>query len=234
MKISISTIAFNDYGQFLPQWLDAVRIVSPEPDEIVVVLGRNHNTPNLDHLKAKYPKAQFYEYEHKPTFGKLRNIGISKTSSEWVFFVSVDDIPVHDAIRTFKRAIKKEPDADYICAEWIRLGKYSKRFKSPYPQEMAERMRNGERAGFIIPHSPFKRWLWEKHPYAETDLPNYDFVMHCMLNGANFIKGDKPTTIYKMRKESHSQSILKKDSAIRRQAFTEKNKFHKAILEKYQ
>lgn len=231
MNIAISTIAFKGYGRFLPQWLSAVSEMNPQPTEVVVVLGHKHDTPNLPLLKNTYPNVQFYEYGVRPSFGKLRNYGIDKTTSEWIFFVSVDDTPEPDAIQTFERALEGE-DADYICAQWYREGVHEGRYTSPLPSEIASNIRAGGYAGFIIPHSPYKRWLWEKSPYKETDLPNYDFVKNCMLNGARFVKADKPTTIYRTRPKSHSRVILRRGS-IMVQARAEQAKFHDATLEYY-
>lgn len=231
MNISISTIAFKGYGVFLPQWLEAVSRMNPQPSEVVVTLGYKHNTPDLLGLRKKYLNVQFYICNEKPSFGRLRNFGIEKTSSEWVFFVSADDTPEPDAIETFERALVKE-DGDYICAQYYREGVLPGRYSSPLPSEIAMNLRANEYAGFIIPHSPFKRWLWEKSPYKKTDLPNYDFVKNCMLNGARFIKADKPTTIYKTRPSSHSRVILKRGS-VRIMARAEQSKFHKAVLGYY-
>jgi len=231
VNISISTIAFKGYGKFLPQWLRAVSAMTPQPSEIVVTLGYKHNTPNLAQLKEDYPKVKFYELQERPSFGKLRNFGISHTVSEWVFFVSVDDTPEPDAIETFERALSGR-NGDYICAQYYREGFCPGKYSSPLPVEMAENLKKGDYAGFIIPHSPFKRWLWEKHPYKETDLPNYDFVKNCFLSRARFIKADKPSTIYKTRPKSHSRTILKRNS-IMVQARSEQSKFHNAILERY-
>lgn len=232
MNLSISTIAFKGYGEFLPQWLEAVSNMSPQPSEVVVTLGHKHGTPDLDDLKEKYPAVKFCEFQQRPSFGKLRNLGIEETSSEWVFFVSADDTPESDAIETFERALSKE-DGDYICAQWYREGIHPGRYSSPLPSEIARNIEAGDYAGFIIPHSPFKRWLWEAHPYKETDLPNYDFVKNCMLNGARFIKADKPSTIYKTRPKSHSRTILRR-SSIMVQALSEQAKFHDAAVKFYE
>src|SRR5690606_34991341 len=112
MNISLVTIAFNGYGRFLGQFLAFASNLSPKPKEVVVVLGKNHDCKDIELMQCIYPGVKIFEYKKKPTFGKLRNIGISKTSSEWTWFVSVDDKPMPDAIRTFKRALKGEPEAD--------------------------------------------------------------------------------------------------------------------------
>lgn len=231
MNISLVTIAFNGYGRFVGQFLAFASNMSPKPSEVVVVLGKDHGCKDIELLKCIYPGVKIVKYDTTPTFGKLRNIAISKTKSEWTWFVSVDDKPEQDAIRTFKKVLQKE-DADYICAQWftIGLGLKQQLHRSPTPPQMAELMNKGRGSGFVIPHSPFKRWLWEKHHYSNTDLPNYDFLLYCVLSGAKFVKGDKPTTTYLRRPDSHARTKLK---AIKRQANREKGKMQKGLLEYY-
>lgn len=232
MDISLVTIAFNGYGRFLGQFLAFASNLSPKPSEVIVVLGKNHGCQDLELLSLIYPGVKIVEYKKKPTFGKLRNIAISKTSSEWAWFVSVDDKPMPDAIRTFKRAIKDE-EADYICSQWYTIGldRPLEHHRSPLPIEMANLINDGEKGGFVIPHSPFKRWLWEAHPYKRTDLPNYDFLKNCVLNGAKFTKADKPTTTYLRRPDSHARTKLLK---MLPKANKEKRIMQRAIVEYYE
>lgn len=235
MKISLVTIAFNGYGRFLGQFLAYASNLSPKPSEVVVVLGKNHGCQDLELMESIYPGVKIVKYtKGKPTFGKLRNIAISKTTSEWTWFVSVDDKPMPDAIKTFKRAIKEEPEADYICAEWytIGLGRPLEKHKSPTPEQSYDRLIKGHKMGFIIAHSPFKRKLWEQKRFINSDLPNYTFVKDCIINGAKFTQSDKPTTTYLRREDSHARAIL--PGKMRTRARKLKNDMEKTIVEYYQ
>lgn len=231
MDISLVTIAFNGYGRFLGQFLAFASNMNPKPKQVIVVLGKEHGLKDIELMYGIYPNVEIVQYKRKASFGKLRNIGVAHTKTEWVQFVSVDDKIEPDAIRTFKRALK-EGDADYICAKWytIGLGDPLKPHHSPLPIEMANHVANGRRGGFVIPHSPFKRHLWEKHKYANTDLPNYDFLLHCVLNGARFIKADKPTTTYLRRPDSHARTKL---LTIKSKANREKAKMQDGLVEYY-
>ena len=231
MQISLVTIAFNGYGKYLCQFLAFVSNMSPKPNEVIVVLGKDHKCRDVELAKAIYPKAKILIYKKRASFGKLRNIGINKTNSEWVWFVSIDDKPMPDAIRTFKRALKDQ-DGDFICSQWytIGLGRPLQPHKSPTPAEMADHINNGRGGGFIIAHSPYKKWLWEAHPYRNSNLPNYDFTLHCVLSGARFVKSDKPTTTYLRRSDSHARTTLKK---IKSKARNEKQKMQQGIVNYY-
>lgn len=231
MNVALVTIAFNGYGKFLNQWLAFVSSMDEIPSEVIVMLGQSHGVDDIDLLKSILPQVQIYEYKRKASFGKLRNLAIKKTTTDWVWFVSVDDKPHKDALETFREVA--QDSTDYICAQWnsIGLGNAQMLHSSPTPQELSQRLQNGEGGGFIIPHSPFKRWLWEAHPYKNTDLPNYDFLLHCVLNGAEFVKSNNPTTTYLRRKDSHARTKLKGKLLL--QARQQKRKMQKGIQSHY-
>lgn len=231
MNISLVTIAFNGYGRFLGQFLAFASGMSPRPAEVVVVLGPDHGCQDVGLMRSIYPDVKIIKYKRAPTFGKLRNIGMAATTSEWVWFLSVDDKPMPDAIATFEQAIEGN-NADYICAQWytIGLGKPLMGHRSPLPIEMAEWVSKGGKGGFVIPHSPFKRWLWEKHRYKNTDLPNYDFLLGCAQSGAKFVKGMKPTTTYLRRPDSHARTKLK---TMKKYANREKRKMQIGLVKHY-
>lgn len=234
MKISLVSIAFNGYGRFAGQFLAYVSRMSPRPDEVVLVLGRDHGCQDVELLHAIYPEVKIVEYNRKPSFGKLRNIAIKNTSSEWTWFVSVDDAVMADAILTFRKALIKEPEADYICAEWYTIGlnKPLTIHKSPTPEMCHERLIKGQKMGFIIAHSPFKRRLWEKNHFVHTDLPNYTFVRDCILQGARFVQADKPTTTYLRRSDSHARAVLP-NNGMRKRARKLKREMEQTILDRY-
>lgn len=232
MNLSLVTIGFNGYGRFAPMWLALVSNMKPKPKEVIIVLGRKHGLKDVELLKDIYPKVKIIHYRKEATFGKLRNIAISHATSDWIQFLSIDDKIEPDAIKTFKRALEEQPDADYICAKWntIGLGLPLQLHNSPLPIEMAERLKDGLKGGFVIPHSPFKRWIWEEHQYRNSDLPNYDFLLHAVLNGANFVRGDKPTTTYLRRPDSHARTTL---LTIKKQANKQKRIMGEGIVKYY-
>lgn len=233
MNISLITIAYNGYGRFIGQFLAFVSNMHIKPTEVIVVLGRNHGLLDKELMYCIYPDVKIIEYKKTPTFGTLRNIGISHASSDWCWFVSVDDKVEADAILTFEDALNSKRNADYICAQWytIGLGKEKTLHKSPTPFQMAQLKLEGKKSGFVIPHSPFKKWLWEKHHYVETELPNYDFLLHCVLNGAKFVKADKATTTYLRRPDSHSKTRLLE---IKKHANKQKRIMQEGIVNHYQ
>jgi glycosyltransferase involved in cell wall biosynthesis len=234
MQIALVSIAFNGYGRFVPQFLKFASEMSPKPNEVVIVLGANHGAPDKKKLKALYPTVKIVEYNGVPNFGKLRNISVKYTKSEWVQFVSVDDRPMPDAIETFERALEKDPDADYICSQWFTegLGRSKSSHKSPTPYEYCHGQANGRKGGFIIAHSPFKRRLWELTPYITTDYPNAAFVLGCVRNNAKFVKSDKPTTTYLRRPDSHARTILIRKPE-KKKAILQKRLMEKGFKEYY-
>jgi glycosyltransferase involved in cell wall biosynthesis len=233
-KFALTSIAFNGYGRFCGQFLAFVANMNPRPNEVVIVLGQDHGCQDIEVLKAIYPKVKIVYYDKKPTFGRLRNIAIKHTKSEFCWFLSIDDKPQRDAIKTFRRALEREPDADYIAAEWytIGLGNPLTKHKSPTPAQSARRLRNGQKMGFIIAHSPFRRKLWEQSKFKNSDLPNYTFVRDCIINGAKFTQADKPTTTYLRRSDSHARAVLPKNG-MRARARKLKREMETTILDYY-
>lgn len=226
MKMTLVSIAFNGYGRFVGQFL-AAHAYAIDPIDVIIVLGQDHGC-DVERLKQTYPRTKFIEYKGRPTFGKLRNIGIRKVKTEWVWFVSIDDVPHPNALSTFQKYKKY----DYICAQWITVGLDEPPMVhfSPTPQEMNNSLKLGQKGGFIIPHSPFKKWLWEKHPYKHSNLPNYDFLLHCVYNSAKFVKADNPTTTYLRRPDSHARTELHK---IQRAANREKRILQRGLRAYY-
>lgn len=210
MDIGIVTIAYNGYGRFLPQWLDSIKRSTIPPKQVTIVLGKDHACPTPEDLLNHYPELfvlLVYADKIKPSMGRLRNIGIQNTNTEWIQFLSVDDELMADAIEHYIRPAKV---ADFLCIQWKTsgLGEPERTHKSPTPLEMYKNLSTGKAAGFLVAHSPFKRWLWENRPYVDNDYPNYPFFADCLEQGAVFTKVNHPCTLYNRRPDSHSRTVL--------------------------
>jgi hypothetical protein len=135
--------------------------------------------------------------------GSVRNAAIAATGTEWVQWLSIDDGIVSDAIARMRPYASS---ADWLCIGWLTrgLGRPEMRHQSPLPSEMARRRGRG----FIIGHSPFRRWLWERSPYPAHDYPNSPFLAAAVEAGARFVRVPTPITIYLRRSDSHSRTVL--------------------------
>lgn len=238
MNIGICTIAYSGYGKYVSQWLKAVSELKTLPDEVVVVLGKDHGLENEFELFDVYPtlKLKFvHAEEHRPLMGVLRNAAVEALDTEWVMYLSVDDVIMPEAIDTFKEL---EKDADYICISWMSTTTWLKDKPKMYhraktPEEMAAY--NGR--GFIVAHSPYRKSFWELEPYEEHDYPNAPFVAGVIKNGGRFVKTETPCTMYLRRQDSHAAKLgRRKGSLIRAEknlANKYKNYLKRVIVEHY-
>lgn len=209
MNIALCTIAYKGYGRFIDQWLDAIAKSNTLPDEIVIVLGRNHDYTNQVLIPEKYPQLniKLVYTDVPPKMGRLRNIAVENTTTEWVMYLSVDDILMPEAIDEFARL---EDQADYICISWNSFALWRGYITEPTfhkgkTPEYLYRMTNGK--GFIVSHSPYRRSFWEKSPYMDHDYPNAPFLADMILNGARFVSTQVPCTTYLQRYDSHAAKL---------------------------
>jgi hypothetical protein len=204
MNIALVSIAYKGYGKFLPQWCKFISEMTIQPKEVIVVLGQDHKA-DIKRAKQILPHLQVYEYKAKPSMGKLRNIAVSKTTTTWVQYLSVDDKIEPHAIEEYKKYNRR---ADYISIAWNTqgLGKPSRFHKARTPNDLY----NHNMRGFIVGHSPFRRKFWEMSPYVENDYPNYPFVASMVENGARFQATERACTTYLRRPDSHARTVLPK------------------------
>lgn len=240
MNIGLVTIAYNGYGKFVDQWLGFVSEMSTKPDQIVIVLGKDHGLPTTEMLMllSKYSDlpVKFTVTKLPPLMGPMRNKAVGACKTEWVMYMSIDDMILPDAIEILE---EYEKDADYISISWQSSDEWNSHkkimlHKSKTPEEMALKYHG---KGFIIGHSPFRRSFWEQHPYKNHDYPNAPFVADLVEAGARFVKTEQPCTRYLRREGSHSARLGKRkqqrDPIEKRQANHWKNDMQRRIIKYY-
>lgn len=228
LNIALVTIAYNGYGQFVNQWLGFLNNSKLIPSQVIVVLGHEHGCPNPAELIDKFPRLpiQIFETDEKPTMGRLRNVAVSKTNTEWVMYLSVDDMLLPGCLTEVSKVAH---NADYISLSWITtgIGEPDRTHYAVTPKDCKKHRGKG----FIIGHSPFRRKFWQKIPYENHDLPNAPFILGMLRQNARFEKISRPGTIYLRRPDSHSKTVLQglnQDKEVKRKAV-----FYKRQLETY-
>lgn len=207
MNIAVVTTVYNGYGKYIHRWLRSIVDSGTLPDQVIVALGKSHQFYAIDQMLDKFPmlNLQFHHTQAEPLMGSMRNAAVAQAETEWVMYLSVDDILLPGAI---DELAKYEKDADYICIKWLSKATW-RRSKTlvhnpKTPEEMAT-LYGGK--GFIVGHSPFRRSFWEKHPYKSHDYPNAPFVADLVEAGARFVKTEEPCTMYLRRLESHAARL---------------------------
>lgn len=214
MNISVVTTAYNGYGKFVDRWLQSIADSKTLPDKVIVALGKDHGLYSVNEMWKKYPMLdlQFHYTYSDPIMGPMRNAALREVETEWVMYLSVDDILLPNAIDEFARL---EDQADYICISWESQALWNPRapilfHQGKTPEELVRKF--GGR-GFIVAHSPFRRKFWDMEPYMAHDYPNAPFISGCIRNGARFVKTDVPCTRYLRRQDSHAARLGRRKGA---------------------
>lgn len=84
--ITVFTIVYNNYGHFIPQWLDYINRQTISLKKMVV-LGKEHGA-DIDYLNKNNIKYIFCDSDN---MGKLRNAGVKEIDTEWWQYFAVDD-----------------------------------------------------------------------------------------------------------------------------------------------
>lgn len=215
MNIGIVTTAYNGYGRFARQWLEAIDKLKTKPTMVTIVLGHEHGLLDAESLEKEYKHLdlKIVRTVREPLMGPMRNVAVENTPTEWIMYLSIDDVILPGAI---DELAKYEKDADYICIKWQSVATWRKGAKilthnPKTPREMALKY-NGK--GFIVGHSPFRRSFWEKHPYQPHDYPNAPFIGDLVEAGARFVKTEEPCTMYLRRLDSHAARLGRRKSTL--------------------
>jgi len=209
MNISIVTVAYKGYGKFADQWLGFIEKSHIKPTKVIIALGKDHGLEDHNALIDKYKglDLQFHFCESvRPEMGPMRNQAVNQVETEWVQYLSIDDMLLPNAINEFE-AIAVE--SDYICISWESQAQWKPLAPIAYHEgKTPERLvREFEGRGFIVGHSPFRKKFWDMESYADHDYPNAPFVAGCVKNGARFTSIPEPCTRYLQRLDSHAARL---------------------------
>lgn len=235
MDIGIVTIAFNGYGRFLVPWCKSICELYSSVSTATVALGKNHGV--TDEILREARETIYLDVIEAPdleTMGSLRNLAVEATDTEWIQYLSIDDIILPWAIEEYERYSNR---SDFICiswqseATWKNAGRLTHTPKTPI--EVAKTHK-----GFINNQSPYRRWIWERNPYMNHNYPNAPFIAGAVELGARFSKTKRPCTVYLRRLDSHCGRNLgrrgsSKIPSEKKQAIYWKNDAKKRIIAYY-
>jgi glycosyltransferase involved in cell wall biosynthesis len=200
MNIGIIVVAHSGYTKFLPRLCRSIKEMTIKPSQVTFVVDKDIK-PKLDVpvkiIKGKYP------------MGTARNLAIENTPTEWIMYISADDIILPNAIEE----LSKYKDADVVSIPFEvqnrkerNLYDPGKVLKNKIFSEYFYCSRFNQHP-FYIAFSPFKRSVWEKVKYIDHDFPNAPFWIDLALNNVKFANAKNPCAVYIMRKKSHSNSV---------------------------
>lgn len=196
MKIALISVAWNGYGRFIPEWIEYISKSTVQPNEVVICLGEDHGFEDEEYCRELIPDLKIvYDKLPNPNVGRLTNLAIEQTTSEWLMCMDVDDLIMPDAIEIFE---KFEKDADYLCIAWKWYHKKKMIYRqSPTPKTIANMKPVQRHKVRINNNSPFRRKLWEAHPFDENNYLNLSFLARAVESGARFVKVPKICVVYR-------------------------------------
>jgi len=233
VNLGLVTTVYNGYGRFLPKWCEAVAALDTAPDLVTVALGPGHDA-DVDHARSILPDLTVAT-GRVALMGPMRNVAVAATGTDWVMYLGVDDVILPRAVDLIGEA---SVDSDFVSVTWQSIMTWDRTavpatHHAKTPQELvANRGR-----GFIVGHSPYRRWIWEQSPYKGHDYPNAPFLAGAVEAGARFTKTTEPVTLYLRRLDSHVARLGRRQQpavlAERRKAIRLKKDAERRIVAHY-
>jgi len=191
VKITVCTIAYNDYGKFIPRWLKSVQSQIHPAHEIIVVLGDKHG---LQEIPAG---AKFIYHDQPATMGFLRNLAVDAATGDYIFFFAVDDILLGNALQEISK----------VNADLIALRYYHENILNVTPEIVAEKLKEW-RAHYAgaCGYMAFKNGLGLR--YEDTDWANYPLLFQAYMKGYTFRRTKEPGAVYIQRPGGHGQQVV--------------------------
>lgn len=197
MSIAVVQVCGN-YHDHLPGWLDSVRALTRQPDEVVLVAAPH---PILDDLEGVRIIATTEPFN----WGRWLNTAIAATSSDWVSWIGADD-------RYLPHALDRVDDcqADVLVHGLL----YSTGPKAVPSSVTADAILQLQ-SNLVTVGSPFRRWLWERCPFVEDICADWFFWAAAAHAGATFAHTYTVDVVYAHGPDHYEPDVPATAAAIR-------------------
>jgi len=212
MNIGIVAIFYNGYGKFIPDLCRSISKLTVKPTAVTLAaFGSSHGLENpekcLDLLR-EVKDAKIVYFDDFKNMGTARNEAIKITDTEWIMYISADDEILPTAIEEFG----KHQDADVISIAYRVRNENGSEFvcnpRLPDKEMIFDKDFYFQSTGdWLVNYSPFRKSVWEKTPYIDSDYPNAPFWIDCAIQNVRFERVEVPCVIYKKHQESHSKKM---------------------------
>lgn len=169
--MKIITIAFNGYGKYIPQLIKSVEKQTVKPDEVIIVLGKDHQMPEIEtEVPLKIINTEL------DCLGTMINNGMDFVD-DWVLCFNADDRLLPNAIEEIQ---KTEADVVTLKYKWDGSEFYPKGIYGTPKIEM-EKVKEWKKhylgpSGFLafkkqeVVNSDFWQWplLWKSKVTGKT------------------------------------------------------------------
>lgn len=161
MAVTVGIVGVcGDYHAHIGEWLDSVRSLNRPPDQITLLASPHESLLNLDGVQVILTGEPFH-------FGGWLNTAISHTRTDWIAWAGLDD--------------RYRPTAlDGIDGWTADVMAFGLQYDTGQRWQHAPPDTAGILAAESCPipcGSPFRRWLWERRPFAEHFAPFEDWAL---------------------------------------------------------
>jgi hypothetical protein len=216
MNIGICTSFYNGYDKFLPRWAKSIAALKTKPKFVSVYASGPYDHKNtkeaMDILQRAGIQFIFDFSVYHSSMGRARNAAVENCNSRWIMYLDVDDTILPDAIDIIA---KYENKACVICTGLKVAGKKKKFI---YTNTTRKSILSGKHGSSS--HSVYKKNLWHKAPYIETnDYIEQPFWLGLAQARASFIGTKEICTIYHSRSDGHNRSMTQEQKKEARAQF---------------
>lgn len=208
MNLGIVTSFYNGYDRFLPRWARSVSRMKPKPAYVTMYASGPYDRENkriaIELLTRAGIKHIFIESREHRCMGYARNHAVRNCLTEWIMYLDVDDTILPNALAI---AARYEDKADVLCTGLKIIGdrKHRSLIYADTTRELILAGKHGSSS-----HSIYKRAIWEKAPYIETnDYVEQPLWLGFAQAGASFVGMKEVCTVYHARKDGHNLSMTR-------------------------
>lgn len=175
------------YWRFLPEWAAAVAALTRRPDQVVVATDADTQTraATWDVLPGiRWVRPRTVPQVHRAV---IVNDAITATRTEWVCKADVDDLLLPHAL----------DGIDDCTADVFAFGyRYNDRdhIVASLPAQAVLRSTSNPFASC----SPFRRRLWERHPFEDCLYDDWAFWLRAAADGAQFASTRRVDYVYRV------------------------------------
>lgn len=205
MNITLFGVVFNGYGKYVDNWVESILKQEKKPKEIIIVLGKNHNTPTKTINKIKKHKITIIYVKKELTMGALYNVAIKKATSEWQLRVDIDDILLPNAIKEIEI---KSKTCDAVSLKFL-LNGTEKSSPIPKKEELKDWRKKYNESGYVAIKRKYKGKILY---YDDNNFPNFPFLFKAVYIGMSFGITDNACAVYE--KKTPTNPLLKSAEAL--------------------
>lgn len=224
MKVSI-IIPCHNYGHFLPDSLNSILHQTYPNWEVLIIDDGSTDATSIiaENFLAKDPRIKYFRQE-KGGVSKARNLGISKSTGDFIQFLDADDMISPEKIEIQLEAFANQPDLDLCYTEnfYFRDGNPNQRYLDQEFQNREWFSRfsgSGEYAiaqlienNLAVISSPMitKKLALKTGGFSETSThcEDWKFWFQCVFEGAKikFIHNPEAYTLIRVHGRNTSQN----------------------------